>query len=107
MNKLIALVLAAVTVAPIFYFLLFALYPFLVPLGTPAPTPLATILDLHMVFSIWSLALLVFYVGYLLRSDEVPTDKRALWGVVLLLGNVLTMPFFWYFYIWRPMVRGG
>ena len=52
------------------------------------------------------IALLVIYVAYLFKTDRVGQDKKALWAVVLLLGNIVAMPVFWYLYIWKKPERG-
>ena len=44
----------------------------------------------------------IAFITYALASSAVPKDKRGLWAAVLFLGNVLTLPFFWFWYIWRP-----
>ena len=44
--------------------------------------------------------LLVFYVVYLFKTDRVPQEKKALWAVVLFLGNMAAMPVFFYIYVW-------
>jgi hypothetical protein len=41
------------------------------------------------------------------RTDRVPADKKALWAVVLFLGNFFAMPFYWYFYIWPKADDGS
>ena len=35
----------------------------------------------------------------------VPTGKRGLWFVVLVLANVFALPFFWFWYV-RPYLSG-
>ncbi len=40
------------------------------------------------------LGLTVFYIVHVFRTDRVPADKKALWAVVLFLGNLLAMPFY-------------
>jgi hypothetical protein len=45
--------------------------------------------------------LLVIYVRHLFRNDRIRAEDRALWGVLLLLGNAIAMPISWYLYIWR------
>ncbi len=40
---------------------------------------------------------------YLFKTDVVPQDKKALWAVVLFLGNMISMPIFWYLYIWTKL----
>lgn len=65
-----------------------------------------TIFRLQMFSMALILALLAFYVVHLFRTDRVPADKKALWAVVLFLGNLVAMPFYWYFYIWPRADRG-
>ena len=45
--------------------------------------------------------LTIFYIVFLFRTSRVPSDKKALWAVVLFLGNAFAFPVFWYLYIWR------
>jgi type II secretory pathway component PulM len=37
------------------------------------------------------------------QSNRVSADKKALWAVVLFLGNIFAMPVYWYLYLWRPL----
>jgi hypothetical protein len=39
------------------------------------------------------------FVLYALRSNAVPSEKRALWVVVLLFVNFFALPFFWFWYV--------
>lgn len=57
---------------------------------------------LRPVFGGLGLLVTVGFVAYAITSAAVPNEKRALWIVVLLLGNILVLPFFWYWYIWAP-----
>lgn len=59
------------------------------------------LLYLHLGTMFLIFALLGFYVAYLFRTPRVPQDKKALWAVVLFLGNMFAMPVFWFLYIWR------
>ena len=47
-------------------------------------------------------AVLMSYIVYLFRTKHVRQDKKALWAVVLFLGNFVAMPIFWYHYVWKP-----
>ena len=68
-------------------------------------TPIDLIFGLVFAFHFLSIflvfGLLIVYIIHLFHSDRVPQDKRALWAVVLFLGNVFAMPVYWYIYI-RP-----
>jgi hypothetical protein len=44
--------------------------------------------------------LIAFYILFLFKTDRVPQDKKALWAAVLLLGNMLAMPVFFFLYVW-------
>jgi len=48
------------------------------------------------------LATLASYIVYLFKTKHVPKGKKALWAVVLFMGNIFAMPIFWYHYIWKP-----
>jgi len=46
----------------------------------------------------------VVTIGFLifaLRSSAVPKGKRGLWAALLLFGNLIVVPFFWFWYIWK------
>jgi hypothetical protein len=47
--------------------------------------------------------LLVSYIVYLFKTEYVPTDKKALWAVVLFMANMFAMPVFWVLYVWQPI----
>jgi magnesium-transporting ATPase (P-type) len=66
-----------------------------------------TIFRLHMIVIVLILALMAFYIVHLFRTDRVPGDKKALWAVVLFLGNLLAMPVYWYLYVWPKANRGS
>jgi hypothetical protein len=50
------------------------------------------------VFGVGWLITAVFVV-YAWAGSAVPIEKRALWIVVLLLANLLALPFFWFWYV--------
>jgi hypothetical protein len=62
---------------------------------------------LHMGTMALMLGLLVIYIVYLFKTDHVPKDKKALWAVVLFMGNIIAMPVFWFLYVWKPLQRGA
>lgn len=111
LNRPLALALALFTVAPAVYFVVFLafLMPRLASLSAGAPEDFLKQFDvamrLHILNMFLVLALLVFYVVHLFHTVRVPTSKKALWAVVLLLGNLFAMPVYWYFYIWQGPVN--
>ena len=63
------------------------------------------IFPLHLlaIIDIWVLC--VIYVLHVFKTDRVPQDKKALWAVVLVMGNMISMPVYWYLYIWKDASR--
>jgi hypothetical protein len=65
------------------------------------PIALALVFAAHFGTMLLIFGLLIFYIIYLFKTDRVPQDKKALWAAVLILGNMLAMPVFFYIYV-RP-----
>jgi hypothetical protein len=59
------------------------------------------IFTLQILLWLLTLGLTVFYIVNVFRNGRVEKDKKALWAVVIFLGNILAMPVYWYLYIWR------
>jgi hypothetical protein len=115
LNRPVALLVALLTLAPWGYFAFFishvmATFP---AFANAEPPPdqffrdFNTILRLHMTEMALVLLLMGFYIVHLFRSERVPGDKKALWGVVLFLGNLLAMPVYWYLYMWPRATEGA
>jgi hypothetical protein len=65
------------------------------------PFAVAIFFGMHFFTMIVIFALTAFYIVYLFKTDRVAQDKKALWAVVLFLGNMIAFPVFWYLYIWK------
>lgn len=68
--------------------------------GGPPPAFIA-MFALQCVMMTWTVVLLVIYIRDVFQNPRVAPDKRALWAVVLFLGNTIAMPIYWYLYVWR------
>ena len=108
-----AIILAIFTAWPFLYMFIFMCMAFGMMMsgfsgGDPSRPPaiIMIIFNLHILTMFEIFALLVVYMTNLFKTDRVPQDKKALWAVVLFLGNMLAMPVYWYLYIWkeRPAV---
>src|SRR5262249_18662702 len=44
---------------------------------------------------------LPFCIGHLLAQDR-PVLFKVFWVVLLLLGNLIVVPLYWYIFVWRP-----
>ncbi len=116
LSRSVALLVAVLTLAPwIFFIVLFTYFArhFQTNLPTTATPPeeffqnFNTTFRLQLLFMALSVALLVFYIVHVFRTDRVPADKKALWAVVLFLGNFLAMPVYWYLYVWPKAEVGS
>lgn len=109
MKKSKTLTLAAFTIWPIAYMFIFmasTAFSFFFASGSNQMPPLFNIIVmLHFVTMLEIIALLVYYIHHLFKTDAIPQDKKALWAVVLFMGNVIAMPVYWYLHIWKPLER--
>jgi hypothetical protein len=69
------------------------------------PRIMMIIFPVHFLTMLEIFALLIFYIVHVFKTDRVPHDKKALWAVVLFLGNMIAMPVYWYLYIWKEPVK--
>ena len=53
--------------------------------------------NLRLIFGLGGLLLTILYAVSVRRL--VPADKRALWISILAFGNLLVLPFYWYWYL--------
>jgi hypothetical protein len=103
-----AITLAVFTAWPVVYVILFMcmMFGMVMPAfrgGRSSGPGLAfgIIFPLHLLTMLEIFVLLAIYIVYLFRTNRVAQDKKALWAVVLFLGNMIAMPVFWYLYIWK------
>lgn len=111
MTKGKAIVLGVFSIWPILYMLLFmgSMFIMMITMFTNPPTSneppmiMLVLFPLHFLTIFEIFALLAIYLYYLFKTDVVPQDKKALWAVVLFLGNMISMPIFWYLYVWKKL----
>lgn len=110
MSKSVKITWAILTMLPIAYFIFFISFVSSLDQTLPAAElndQLKHMFYLHIVSMSLMVALILSYVVYLFKSGVVPKDKRVLWAVVLIAGNMFAMPFFWFFYVWRAPVNSA
>ena len=111
LGKPVKVLIGALTAWPFLYVLLFMgimmWMLWVVPAGGGpdrhsggAPVAFMVLFGAHLATMLLMVALIAFYVVYLFKTNRVAQDKKALWAVVLFLGNMLAMPVFFYLYIW-------
>jgi hypothetical protein len=50
---------------------------------------------------VWAMGLTVFYYRNVNSNARVPSDKRPKWTELILFGSIITMPVYWYLFLWR------
>ena len=98
------MVIGFLTLIPVAYILFFFAVIMIAVMSAGAPNQGSFIFlfVMHFAVMILSWSLIGFYIYYLFKTDHVKQDQKALWAVVLFLGNMIAMPVFWYLYIWKP-----
>ena len=107
-SKPVAYLLAGLTAWPVIYLGLFmsafafTFFSFTRKAGETASFDFFKyIFPLHCFTMLLMFGLTAAYVVHAFRNDELPSDKRTLWVVVLFMGNMLAFPVYWWFYV-RP-----
>ena len=119
MNKTRKVLVGIATVWPISYMVIFMVYAisqFFLPTSKEAiinrlnspPTDFFILFGLHLFTMLLMIGLLIFYITNVFRNDMVTKDKKILWVVLLIFGNMIAMPIYWYIYIWKePEINVG
>ena len=72
------------------------------PKNNEFPLILLIIFPLHLITILLSLALFILYlIDILINNKSLVDDKKILWVVLLFVGGFITMPFYWYMYVWK------
>jgi hypothetical protein len=65
---------------------------------SPFFVPLLMLSAVGVSAALWFLP---FCIGHLLAQDR-PALFKVFWVVLLLLGNLIAVPLYWYIFVWRP-----
>jgi hypothetical protein len=109
MQKSTKVLLGIASLWPIIYMFLFFVFVFSMALGfrgggdtEPGIQPMmALVFGLHLLTMLIIMALTVFYIVDVFRNERVDKDKKALWAIVIFMGNAIAMPIYWYLYFWK------
>jgi hypothetical protein len=113
MNKKTAVVLGVFTYWPLIYVLIFTLTMLTGVFGVKQPSDggvpmyFKILFACHLITMLEIVFLAVFYIGYLLKTDRVASNKKILWAVLIWFGNAIAMPIFWHRYIWGKLKASG
>ena len=112
LSRTAVLLLALPTAWPFLYMIFFMLWMFssvfMMEMNPPRgknemPLDFMILMVLHLGTMMMTFALMIFYIVHLFKTPRVANDKKALWAVVLFLGNMFAMPVYWYLYMWKPL----
>lgn len=107
MQKPTKVLLGIATLWPIAYLVLFFVFIFSAFLISPetggagVARGFTLIFALHLLTMLVIAALTVFYIVNIFRNNQVAKDQKALWAIVIFMGNAIAMPIYWYLYIWK------
>ena len=109
-RRLMLLLVGLLSLAPGAWCILFATawLPRLMTLGQPGGIPSEVYLRvfdialrIHAVAALLTLGLGIGFLLVVFRTARVPPDKKPIWAALLIVGNIVAFPVFWYFYVWR------
>ena len=83
----------------IIYVAVFAITASDVDAGIPLYGSLLTI---YLATILGMLGLVVYYIVNVFKGGAVPQNRQVLWTLILIFACPLSLPFYWYFYIWKP-----
>lgn len=65
------------------------------------------VMVLHFLTILEIFALMGFYVWHVVQNDELSSNERTFWALLVFFLNLLAMPFYWWKVIWNaPPVEG-
>ncbi|MEA1924783.1 MAG: hypothetical protein U9M95_02835 [Candidatus Altiarchaeota archaeon] len=91
MEKSIRIILGFLSTMPLVYFIYVVVFGFL-------PQSSIVFYAYPPVFVVWVFSLLIFYFVDLYQTKLV--EGKAMWVFLLLVGSIVTMPVYWYLFIW-------
>ena len=105
------ILLGLLTVWPLIYGALFMVFmaTIFMRFGSGAKEPpmfvdfFRYIFVLHCATILLSFALTGTYVFHAYRTTLIPNDRRVIWIIILVFGNMMAFPIYWYVYLWKPL----
>jgi hypothetical protein len=90
MSRVIGMISALI---PVGLFAVVLIEPLLWPRST------SIFISLRVILGISGLLMMAWFIHHVIRTNTVPAEKRGLWVMILLVGNIFALPFFWFWYI--------
>lgn len=67
------------------------------------PIGFVALMAAHMITILGSLALTVFYVIRIFKTEQLDQNMKIMWTLLMFFTGMLAQPIFWYLYIWREV----
>lgn len=105
MNKFLKIILGILSLLPLGYLILFFTNFFV---AYNKYFNLERIIKVFDVIFLWIvitifvvIGLLIFYFIHLFKNMKISDGQKAIWAIALLLGYPISMPIYWFLYIWK------
>ncbi len=103
-TKILKVIWLVLSLAPLVYMIYFMRLIFRLTPSSVNEVDFDSVFRLHMSMILYSWLFISTYIIYIFKSSAVPQEKKALWAVVIFMGNMVSMPIFWCLYVWRSHV---
>jgi hypothetical protein len=100
MNSTKKILLGLITLWPLLYLVAFMFFAPVLFFAAP-DFPIEIVFFLHPFTMFVIVGLLVFYVRDALNNKKIPETRKTLWVVLLIIGNAIVMPIYFYSFIMK------
>ncbi len=106
MTKGQRLALGIATIPPLIYFPFFFLSPvkeiFSLDITSPeVPDWILIFAAVHFLMFLYTGLLFAFIFIHLFGNRNLSRDRKILWALFLIGGNIVAAPLYWYFHVWK------
>ncbi|MFA4852098.1 MAG: hypothetical protein WC924_03160 [Candidatus Gracilibacteria bacterium] len=107
MSKTKKIILGIATLWPIIYmFIFFSLvFSFITNVANPE-VMFGYLFGAHLFTMLLIVILLIIYIRDVFKNDMVLETRKTLWTILLIFGNMIAMPIYWYLHIWKKPTKG-
>ena len=95
MNKITKLLIGALTIIPLIYIILFILN------FSTNIIDFDLLFNFHIAVMLLTVGLTIFYISNIFKTDNISSEKKILWVIVIFFGHAIAMLVYWYLYIWQ------
>jgi hypothetical protein len=113
MKKIKILLLGIASLWPALYtlaffgFLLFLVFSLDKNDGQMAFTLFASMMVLHFFTILEAFGIMAYCLYHVYHNKNIREELKAFWACILVLGAVITLPVYWYYFIYKPSRSSG